>query len=242
MKILVIGEVCEDIFIYGSCKRLSPEAPVPVFNPIKTIKNNGMSGNVVNNIKSINENAHIDHLHQHKKITKTRFVDNKSNHMFLRVDEGEDEIDSIDNNFGDLSKYDIVIVSDYDKGFIQKSILKKIGNKSKLSILDSKKKLTKDIVDSFTFIKLNEFEYQNNIDLKNSKNIITTLGSKGASYNGKLYKSRYPKETIDVSGAGDTFTSAFILKFFETKDVDISIDYANNMSSMVITKRGVTTP
>ena len=32
-KILVIGESCLDIFQYGDCKRLCPEAPVPVFNP-----------------------------------------------------------------------------------------------------------------------------------------------------------------------------------------------------------------
>jgi bifunctional ADP-heptose synthase (sugar kinase/adenylyltransferase) len=28
MRFLVVGEVCQDVFIYGKCERLSPEAPV----------------------------------------------------------------------------------------------------------------------------------------------------------------------------------------------------------------------
>ena len=35
--ILVIGESCLDVFHYGECERLCPEAPVPVFNSIRTI-------------------------------------------------------------------------------------------------------------------------------------------------------------------------------------------------------------
>ena len=43
MSILVIGESCLDVFTYGACKRMCPEAPVPVFNPVKTITNEGMA-------------------------------------------------------------------------------------------------------------------------------------------------------------------------------------------------------
>ena len=38
-KILVIGEQCVDKFVYCNAKRLSPEAPVAVLNPIRTTKN-----------------------------------------------------------------------------------------------------------------------------------------------------------------------------------------------------------
>ena len=34
MKILVIGDSCKDIFIYGDIVRIAPEAPVPVIKPI----------------------------------------------------------------------------------------------------------------------------------------------------------------------------------------------------------------
>ena len=33
MNILVIGDSCKDVFIYGDIERISPEAPVPVFKP-----------------------------------------------------------------------------------------------------------------------------------------------------------------------------------------------------------------
>jgi len=58
---------------------------------------------------------------------------------------------------------------------------------------------------------------------------------------GKLYPV-VAKETIDVSGAGDTFLSAFVLKYVETNDVEIAITFANKMSSIVVSKKGVVTP
>ena len=191
------------------------------------------------------KDVHIDHWHQEEKILKTRFVDKTSNHMFIRVDEGENNISPINNvysNLNEISKYDIVVVSDYDKGFVTYEWLKMIGKVATISILDSKKKLTKEIINSFTFVKLNEKEFKNNSEFKDCKNIITTLGSRGASYDGSIYASPNPKETIDVSGAGDTFTAAFILEYYKTKNVGSSIIYANKMASIVVSKRGVVTP
>jgi sugar/nucleoside kinase (ribokinase family) len=47
---------------------------------------------------------------------------------------------------------------------------------------------------------------------------------------------------MDVSGAGDTFTASFISKYFQTKDIKESIQFANQMASIVVSKRGVKTP
>jgi bifunctional ADP-heptose synthase (sugar kinase/adenylyltransferase) len=245
MKIVVIGETCTDVFIYADSKRLSPEAPVPVIIPIEETRNFGMSGNVVKNVSAMNPNVDIVHLCQKEPISKTRYVDKKSNHMFLRVDQGENNIEEFNLNTSKtnlMSNVDFVIVSDYDKGFLSNDILIQIGKVAKLSILDSKKKLNKEIIDSFTFVKLNEYEYENNKDLKECRNIITTLGSKGAKFGGVIYNSPDPKETIDVSGAGDTFTAAFILEYYKTKNVGDSIIHANKMASIVVSKRGVATP
>lgn len=240
ISVLVIGETCVDKFIYCEALRFSPEAPVPVLTQLEVVENPGMSGNVVRNLQSISE-VEIKHIHQKQSITKTRFVEKKSNHMFIRFDEGENNIDKFSNNV-DFTMYDFVIVSDYDKGFLSDNDLIKISKSSKLSILDSKRKLTTDIIQNFTFIKLNEKELDNNIEFQKHKNIITTLGSKGSMFDGKIYSSPNPQETIDVSGAGDTFTSSFILKYFQTKDVEQSIIFANEMSSIVVSKRGVSTP
>ena len=240
VRALVIGETCIDKFIYCEALRFSPEAPVPVLTQLEVVENPGMSGNVVRNLQSISQ-IEIKHIHQKQLITKTRFVEKKSNHMFIRFDEGENNIDKFLNDI-DFSLYDFVIVSDYDKGFLSNDDLINISKASKLSILDSKRKLSPETIKNFTFIKLNEKELQNNIEFQSFDNIITTLGSAGSMYGGKIYESPNPQETIDVSGAGDTFTSSFILKYHETKDVEQSIIFANKMSSIVVSKRGVSTP
>ncbi len=89
MKILVIGELCIDEFVYGHVARMCPEAPVPVFNPVKVVRNDGMAGNVVLNIKSIEPTCKITFWHQQETIKKTRIVDEKSNQIIVRIDDGE---------------------------------------------------------------------------------------------------------------------------------------------------------
>lgn len=244
MKVLVIGETCVDKFLYCETNRLSPEAPVPVLNILSTTQNKGMAGNTSSNVCAIEPNAVVDEIHQLNIITKTRYVEQKSNHMFVRVDEGEEDIDCLKWG-GDLKNKiinaDIVIVSDYDKGFLSNYDIEMVGKLSKLSILDSKRILTNEIIKPFSFIKLNESEFNNNHNL-NHKGIIVTLGSKGALYNSKIYPSPLPQDTIDVSGAGDTFTAAFIVKYHETKNISSSIKFANEKSSEVVSRRGVVTP
>jgi len=244
VKVLVIGEICVDQFVYCEAKRLSPEAPVPVLNPVKTVKNQGMAGNTLANVKALAPDYYTMSLGQNEPITKTRYVEEKSNHMFLRLDEGETTITpfkwtmDIDVLIG---QSDIVIVSDYNKGFLSDGDLKEIARKSKLSILDSKRKLTNELISGFTFVKLNESERLNNPNLT-SDNIITTLGKKGAEYKNILFESPNPQDTIDVSGAGDTFTAAFIVKYHQLKDERAAIKFANRKASEVVAKRGVVIP
>ena len=246
MKITVIGELCTDVFVYGETKRLSPEAPVPVFNPLFIDENPGMAGNVVENLKPLDLDVEINFIHQTKKITKTRYVDYKSNHMFIRVDDGENEIEELvltDEMISQIKNSDAVIVSDYNKGFLSEKTLRFITDYSKFTIMDTKKKITDDILSYFDFVKLNESEYsKHNFEKDLLNRVIVTLGSKGAKYMDETYPSPDPKETIDVSGAGDTFTASFTLKYLETKDINQSIIYANKMASIVVSKRGVTTP
>lgn len=245
MKVLVIGETCVDKFIYCDINRLSPEAPVPVLKPLRTVTNPGMAGNTVENIKAIAiEGCEMNYITQNSPITKTRYVEEKSNHMFLRVDEGEDfdcQFKWSLNTDIVLGQADIVIVSDYNKGWLSDADIKEIGRKANLSILDSKRKLTNDMIEHYTFVKLNESERLNNSTL-DKDNIITTLGKKGAEYQNTLFESPKPQDTIDVSGAGDTFTASFIVRYFETKDVKIAIRYANEKAAEVVNKRGVVTP
>ena len=245
MKITVIGEICADIFVYGETKRLSPEAPVPVFNPLYIDRNFGMGGNVVENLKSLNQDVWVKHISQFQQIKKTRYVDDKSNHMFIRVDVENDidELELTEEVIRTITDSDAVIVSDYHKGFLSEKVVNEICYYSKFSVTDTKKLIGMLSLSCFDFVKLNESEFNNHTINDHWLNkIIITLGSKGAKHKGVVYPSPDPKETIDVSGAGDTFTASFTLKYLETNDVSESIIFANKMASIVVSKRGVTTP
>ena len=247
MIITVIGELCRDVFKYGNVTRLCPEAPVPVLTDVYKELNWGMAGNVQENLLAHNPELNINLIHQKNLIKKTIYIDDKTNHMFLRVDEGENEVDTLiltPDTVQTITESDLVIVSDYNKGFLTEEVLVQIGKLSKLSIIDTKKRLSKELIDVFTFIKLNEHEYVPNkrIADQNMDKFIITLGKEGARHNKTVYPSPSPKQTIDVSGAGDTFTAFFSLKYLETRNIPESITFANQMASIVVSKRGVATP
>ena len=61
-------------------------------------------------------------------------------------------------------------------------------------------------------------------------------------FNDVVYPSPQPQETIDVSGAGDTFTAAFAVNYLDTENIPLSILFANEVSAKVVSKRGVVTP
>ena len=52
-KILILGDIFLDIFQTTNVIKISPERPVPVLEPKKSINLLGGAGNVSNNIKSI---------------------------------------------------------------------------------------------------------------------------------------------------------------------------------------------
>jgi D-beta-D-heptose 7-phosphate kinase/D-beta-D-heptose 1-phosphate adenosyltransferase len=243
-KIVVIGELCHDVFVYGECKRLSPEAPVPVFNPIHSVENLGMAGNVVANINTIDSNIGISFYHSLEKITKTRYVDKKTNHLFLRVDDEPlvNRIHISETLISEIKEADAVVVSDYNKGFLSEDDLYTISKLARFAIVDTKKRMNPIHLSHFNFIKINEHEANQGVADELKEKTIVTLGPKGAMYIDVLYPSPHPKETIDVSGAGDTFLAAFVTKYLETEDVNISITFANKMSAIVVSKRGVATP
>ena len=118
MTILVIGESCTDIFQYGDCKRLCPEAPVPVFNPTIKNENGGMALNVYRNLQSLSVKSEIYTNSNHKEIRKTRFIDEKTNHMFMRLDENDFNFERCNLNEINFSLYSAIVISDYNKGFL----------------------------------------------------------------------------------------------------------------------------
>ena len=58
-KILVIGDLMIDQYLWGSCERISPEAPVPVINIKSESALLGGAGNVINNLYSLGATVDI---------------------------------------------------------------------------------------------------------------------------------------------------------------------------------------
>ena len=63
MKVLVIGDSCKDVYVYGKCERLCPDAPVPVFMPLRKEENQGMAGNVRRNLQSLGIECDLSLIH-----------------------------------------------------------------------------------------------------------------------------------------------------------------------------------
>jgi D-glycero-beta-D-manno-heptose-7-phosphate kinase len=242
-KILVIGDSCIDKFIYGKADRLCPEAPVPVFIPNKTTCNGGMAQNVFENIQSIYKD--VDIITTTKQTIKTRYVEEKTNHQIIRIDSETTPTDRIkDIKKIDFSKYGVVVISDYNKGFLSTDDIEYICNSHNNVLIDTKKILG-DYCANAKFIKINEIELQNNIsayvnidDFKNS--LIVTLGGKGCKYKETIYP--VSKVVVkDLSGAGDTFMAALAVNYIKTKNIDKSIRFANECATKVVQLKGVNT-
>ena len=241
MRVLVIGETCQDKFCYGDCRRLAPEAPVPVFTLITELDSPGMAMHVQRNIISLGVDCQIFTNKNWEDVEKIRYVDDRTNQMFIRIDKNDDKISRGNVYDIDYDQYDAVVISDYDKGFLTEDDLDYIFSCHPVTFLETKKVLG-SWAKRAKFIKINSVEYENSklsVDQNYNKKLIVTTGKSGCRYN----NIDYPVDQVDikdVSGAGDTFLAALVVEYLRTKDITKAIIYANECSTKVVQKRGVT--
>ncbi|MDD4151664.1 MAG: PfkB family carbohydrate kinase [Candidatus Gracilibacteria bacterium] len=292
-KVLVIGDVMLDKFSYGEVKRLNPEGPNPLLNIIKEDFKLGGAANVAANISSLNgncdllgtigndlngetfknllkeNNINFFNLNSNfKTITKQRFIENTYNQQMLRVDYeekinlGKNDIEKIINQIKS-NNYEIIIISDYNKGVFNEELFKQIQiiskDKNIKILIDSKPNHYSFIEDVF-LLKPNFKEFSEiigvNIDntdenienyglnlAKNKKsNLVITRGSNGASLielNGKItHLKTEARQVYDVTGAGDTFISAIASGLLTGYSLENSIILGNKASGIVVGKLG----
>jgi D-beta-D-heptose 7-phosphate kinase/D-beta-D-heptose 1-phosphate adenosyltransferase len=244
MRFLVIGDSCVDIFRYGKVNRLAPEAPVPIIVPEHETSNPGMAGNVVKNIEALGHK--VDFITNINEIKKIRYVCSKYNHLLLRVDEN-DSCQPITQKILDRVKwgnYDAIVISDYCKGFLSEQDIEWISLQNHLVFLDTKKILG-DWANEVDFIKINYSEYENNIDVLSKDKVLSdktiiTRGKHGCTYQG----INYPTQEVsvkDLSGAGDTFLSGLVVEYARSRDIELAINFAQECTTIVVQKTGVST-
>lgn len=238
-RILIIGDSCRDRFIYCDSKRLAPDVPVPILNILYQVENDGMAMNLLRNIEKYH-GCDIITNENWRDIHKTRYIHEESNHLFIRVDSPHNiepiKLEKISFD------YDVIVISDYNKGFLSEDDIHYVCKNHPLVFLDTKKILGA-WAKSAKFIKINNTEFlasEKYIDGEINSKIIRTKGGDGAFYQGKQFPVR-KVDVKDVSGAGDSFLAALVIKYLETKSIEESIHFANEMAAKVVTKRGVTT-
>jgi len=239
-KVLVIGDSCLDEYVYCTASRFCPDAPVPILKPESFVSTLGMAGNVVDNLEALG--IEVELISNANKIKKTRYVDSKTNHMFFRIDEGEDDVFPIAQKSLDSinwEDYNAVVISDYCKGFIDENTIKYISKQHPITFLDTKKQIGSWVKD-ITFIKINDVEYRYSekfIDNNYKDSLIITRGSNGAEYKGNTY----PVKKVDVkdtSGAGDSFLAGLVGNYLETYNIVEAIKFANKCATQVVQKKG----
>jgi len=158
--------------------------------------------------------------------------------MFLRVDSPH-LIEPFDlSNFDFHSK--MIVISDYNKGFLTESIIEQICNSHDCVFLDTKKVLG-SWAENASYIKINDYEYERSqpfITKSIEDKLIHTRGSDGCNLRGV----NYPVEKVsvkDTSGAGDSFMAALVIEYLKTGDIIAGIKRANSAATNVVKERGV---
>ena len=238
-QVLVIGDSCDDVYIFGHCKRLSPEYPIPVLDKVNNEIHPGMAANVDANLNALGIATNL--LTQIEKITKTRFVDINTKQQLLRMDTTP-KVTPLTGPEVKMAMihatYDALVISDYDKGFIgYQELIVLCENFPGPIFVDTKK--TKLFQLDNVFWKINEKEF-NALDKEkrpNETHLIVTLGSKGVRWGGIIYPAK-PVTVFDVCGAGDTFLAVLVYEFLKDNDMKKAVDVANRGAAITVQHPG----
>ena len=164
-KVLVVGDIILDQYIYGDTSRISPEAPVPVVRVKNMEERPGGAANVAINISSLgvntqllgitgqdeasrrleeilrekNVSCHFIHQDGFQTITKQRVL--SQHQQLLRLDYEEESNTPetgvlIEQYLQLLESVDVVVLSDYAKGSLTKvQTLIKHANDKNINII-----------------------------------------------------------------------------------------------------------
>lgn len=298
-KIFVIGDVMLDKYMLGNVTRVSPEAPVQVFELNTSEYKLGGAANVSHNIKSLGtypvligvigndedgnsfksvvESFGLDTTgliaEKNRPTTvKTRVIADA--HHLIRIDseskedikkETEDKILNILNER--LSEIEIIILQDYNKGVLTKSLISSImkfaSDNNIKTLVDPKFFNFKEYKNAYIF-KPNKKEFEQAIGKKinnekdlleyseelveelNCKYLVLTLGEQGMMLfeknNGDVKYEKIgtkARKVADVSGAGDTVISTIAVCLAGGASVSDAVKISNYAAGLVVEEVGI---
>lgn len=291
--ILVVGDVMLDIYYNGKVERISPEAPVPIVLINKTINKLGGAANVANNIAKLNSiptligfcgndingqllksllktnNIRYDLTETPcQTISKMRVV--AGIQQLVRVDFEETcNVDiTVEKNIlrciqNLLSMNEVIILSDYGKGFASENICQKLinmANKNKKILIIDPKGNSWNKYRGATIVTPNVKELSDvygkkvdneNIAIENAGKIIldkyhlqyllVTRSEKGMTFfdqNHIYHITTEASEVFDVSGAGDTVVATLATAKASSFSWIEAVKIANKAAGIVVGKVG----
>jgi D-beta-D-heptose 7-phosphate kinase/D-beta-D-heptose 1-phosphate adenosyltransferase len=235
-RILLIGDAGEDIYTYGHVNRISPEAPVPVFEPNYVINKDGMASNVRKNLEALG--CYVNYLHGEISV-KNRLIDIRSKQQLIRLD--KDLISSPIRFETAIPDYDAIVISDYNKGTVDYELITDLIKTVTVPIfIDTKKTDLAQL--NGCYIKINALEQSRASSMPHPEWLIVTRGDAGAEWNGSVYPADVAGDVTDVCGAGDTFLAALVYKFLETQNMPNAIEFANKAAAVTVQHIGVYAP
>ena len=241
MKVLIIGDIIIDKYIYGSSTRLNPEAPVPIVAQERIVETMGGAGLVYENLKSLGVDVDL-YNHGEDSSIKTRVI--CDGHYVTRIDDdviadSEAVLDKVVND--DFSQYTYVVLSDYNKGVLGASnkIIEYINQFGCKIIVDPKDHA--DYYEGAWLVKPNNKEFGDFGFTDWQGNIITTNAGENviALIDNQVYNIPVERvEVSDVTGAGDCFLAAFVYGLTRGYDYETCLKLAVKGSTASVKHSG----
>ena len=199
-KILVIGDLMIDHYLWGSCERISPEAPVQVVNIDNESTSLGGAGNVVNNLTALG--AKVDVI----SVVGECLVSEELKELLINIDVDTQYLITQKNRI--ITKKSRIIASQQQVIRYDRECTDEINGKSQLAIIESFKK----IVNNYDVILLSDygkglltFELtQSLISIANEKNKKLLVDPKGldySKYNGAYLLTPNKKEAAEATSS-----------------------------------------
>jgi len=296
VRVLLLGDIMLDKYVYGDITHISPEAPVPVLRHTEEKNMLGGVGNVFRNLIALSGKQHflisVAGKDEYQIQIKNLLADTAKHHLFIEPErkttfklrltaQGQQVIRydiettspfkaKLRNKILDMYRKqlefcDIVVLSDYNKGFFCGDFTQDIiqlARKAGKPVLVDPKKRDYSVYAGADFVKPNRRElseaagrsFQTVDDIIEAAhslcrkhyigNIIVTLGEDGIVYvpgNGDMViheKIEYTPEVFDVSGAGDTVLAVLALSIGCGTEIAQTLNIANIAAQIVISKSG----
>ena len=234
-KILVIGDLMIDHYLWGSCKRISPEAPVQVINVDSETSVLGGAGNVVNNLNSLGAMTDVISVIGECDVSK------KIKKLLLSINVGTDLL--IKQKGRIASKKNRIIADHQQVVRYDRESKENINDESQLAIIKS----FKSIVDNYDVILLSDYGKgvltydltQSLINIANKKNKKVLVDPKGIDYS-KYYGSflltpnkKEASEATQISIKDDKSLEKALLKIKKICKLEVSVITLSEMGIAV---------